>query len=388
MAVDNAELLDRAKRETIALTNWADVSNALFDPEIGLLTRAYPDPEERKAFMKSGEYKAIRQTLAEAMEQSGLVEGATPEKSGRFVVRLPKSLHGALEQEADKEGVSLNQLVVTKLAVKLSQIQDGPKSHIASIAQAYLETRNGLSTDRVIADPELDACFLNRCRELGVSGTDYELNWQLMSARKTGYLTGMPKTRDATPRRIDDFEYASEIAIAHLSKMLAKEFPNGISLDRIICDPQIAREFDKVAARLAPEFSSLEYRWAALGVRKAAGRYKARAAKSPLPSFDRLGITRQVKASQIPAEPGIYIFRDDRNSVFIGETTNLRNRVERHFEYSDKRGIPEWVYDGGRLKMELGIAALGSSKDTARKISELRAIFEYAPLLNYHGSAA
>lgn len=36
--------------------------------------------------------------------------------SGKFVVRLPKSLHQRLAIEADKEGVSLNQLALYKLA--------------------------------------------------------------------------------------------------------------------------------------------------------------------------------------------------------------------------------------------------------------------------------
>jgi len=34
-------------------------------------------------------------------------------------VRLPKSLHAALAREAEAEGVSLNQLVVAKLALHL-----------------------------------------------------------------------------------------------------------------------------------------------------------------------------------------------------------------------------------------------------------------------------
>ena len=39
--------------------------------------------------------------------------------SGRFNVRVPKSLHAALASEAEAEGVSLNQLVVAKLAMRL-----------------------------------------------------------------------------------------------------------------------------------------------------------------------------------------------------------------------------------------------------------------------------
>jgi predicted HicB family RNase H-like nuclease len=42
-----------------------------------------------------------------------------PEYSGKFNVRVPKSLHAALASEAEAEGVSLNQLVVAKLALHL-----------------------------------------------------------------------------------------------------------------------------------------------------------------------------------------------------------------------------------------------------------------------------
>ncbi len=43
-------------------------------------------------------------------------------KSGVFSVRVAKSLHKALELEAEREGVSLNHLVCAKLAQPLSRI--------------------------------------------------------------------------------------------------------------------------------------------------------------------------------------------------------------------------------------------------------------------------
>jgi predicted HicB family RNase H-like nuclease len=39
-----------------------------------------------------------------------------PEYSGKFNLRLPKSLHAQLAQSAEREGVSLNQYVVMLLA--------------------------------------------------------------------------------------------------------------------------------------------------------------------------------------------------------------------------------------------------------------------------------
>ena len=41
------------------------------------------------------------------------------EYSGKLLLRLPKSLHKALAEEAEKEGVSLNQLIMCKLGVLL-----------------------------------------------------------------------------------------------------------------------------------------------------------------------------------------------------------------------------------------------------------------------------
>jgi predicted HicB family RNase H-like nuclease len=115
-------VLKQAKRIASSCTTWADLSNALFDPVTGLVARAFPTREARSAFVKTSQYKQIRQLLTAAMERHGLVEGATPSKSGRFVVRLPKSLHAALEREASAEGVSLNQLVVAKLSHRLERL--------------------------------------------------------------------------------------------------------------------------------------------------------------------------------------------------------------------------------------------------------------------------
>ena len=114
MKTKQARILDSARRVAASAETWADLSNALFDPEDGLVARAFPTREEREEFIKTKEYQALRELIEAAQERTGLVEGATPKKSGKFIVRLPRSLHAALEAEANDEGVSLNQLVVTK----------------------------------------------------------------------------------------------------------------------------------------------------------------------------------------------------------------------------------------------------------------------------------
>jgi hypothetical protein len=115
-------LLDRARQLSTECETWADLSNALFDPLEGELTRAFPPGEQRVAFRQTPEYQQILEILEEKMKVTGLIQGATPRKSGKFVVRLPRSLHAALEAEAKEEGTSLNQLVLAKLAVRLDSL--------------------------------------------------------------------------------------------------------------------------------------------------------------------------------------------------------------------------------------------------------------------------
>jgi len=115
-------LLAKSRELAIAAESWADLSNALYDSFDGLLAKSFTTPEERKAFTRTEAYRQIEKLLQAAVARYGLVEGATPRKSGRFVVRLPTSLHAALEREAADEGVSLNQLVVSKLAVGLKTL--------------------------------------------------------------------------------------------------------------------------------------------------------------------------------------------------------------------------------------------------------------------------
>ena len=379
-------ILNSAQEVARSVESWADLSNALFDPEVGLVARAFPTRQEREAFLKTKEYRAIRQLIDSARDRTGLVAGAAPSKSGKFIVRLPKTLHAALDAEATEEGVSLNQLVVTKLAIQMSRLATSSTPEMALIAQAYLEVRDGYSIDRVVADSDMDRRFLRRCRQLGLGGTDFDLNWKLFNGRKNKYFTDLPKTKNYTASKKDEFEFSSEMAIRFVQQQVRLRDARDVSLDKIICDPDLAAEFDKIAERLAPGFSPLDYRWVALGVRKAAGRYATKAKTIKLPSFDSLGPTRSIRVSSIPSEQGMYIFRCDDDSLFIGETDDLRHRMERHFDGGGKAGIPGWMYDPGSRGISLGIIPTPGVSPTDRKIIELGAVLTYKPYFNYVGT--
>ena len=116
------ELLNQAREFAQSAESWADLSNALYDPDHGILTQAFKTRAEREAFAQTTEYHHIRALLEETRDRFGLVAGATPKKCGRLVVDVPLSLHSALQQEAFAEGVSVDQLVVAKLAAQLKHL--------------------------------------------------------------------------------------------------------------------------------------------------------------------------------------------------------------------------------------------------------------------------
>jgi hypothetical protein len=370
---NGAELLERAKVLAKRADTWADFSNALFDPFDGELVRALPTEQDREAFRKTEQYKEIRELLRQKMDKTGLVKGATPKKSGKFVVRLPRSLHAALEAEAESEGTSLNQLVVTKLAVQLDSLAGG---RLASIIQAFGEVRDGCSVDRVIADPQLDRRFLRQCRELGLSGTDYDLNWALMNERKRGNLSHLPRTKRYTAKNIDEFEYASELTVRFLQER------KNVSLDRIICDPELGEEFDGYAAMLSPGFSPLEYRWGALRIRKA-GRLGGKAGNADMiPQLDRLGRAASFRLGKVSEAGGLYLFSSKDERVYLGQTDNLRHRFERHMEVSASRGLPDWLWNTKKKPLQISVAELPGVTRSDRQKMEVSLVKQWQPLLN------
>lgn len=114
-AVEELRALACRLAETPDLT-WVEPNNAIYGPG-GPFVRLFPTKVDRVAFSKTKD----RQQIDELIDSlpAPPVGPQRQEFSGKFNVRIPKSLHAALVSEAEKEGVSLNQLVLTKLAMHL-----------------------------------------------------------------------------------------------------------------------------------------------------------------------------------------------------------------------------------------------------------------------------
>jgi len=150
------------------------------------------------------------------------------------------------------------------------------------VVSAYVDVRGTASTDLVLVDPALNSQFIQRCWRLGVAAPAELLNSTLINARKNSLLSGLPPAAKFSIDRpiLDQFSFASEFALRLLQERYYFVEQRDISLDKILCSPELAGEFDAIARRIAPGFTSLQYRWAALVLRKA---FRSQPAQASVP---------------------------------------------------------------------------------------------------------
>src|SRR5262245_19186889 len=98
-------ILEQAKALAPEVKSWVDISLALFDQHEGIVAKTFPDVMEREAFFDSDQHQQVNQLQLNLMKRFGVEGGAVPSKSGRFVVRVPKTVHTRLDIEAKREGV-------------------------------------------------------------------------------------------------------------------------------------------------------------------------------------------------------------------------------------------------------------------------------------------
>lgn len=220
------------------------------------------------------------------------------------------------------------------------------------IRQAFRSIHDGYSADRVVADPGLNAEFLSACRLLGIDAITPVLNRNLFNARKASLLTGIPTTRRTAFRDLDEYRFASEVSARFL------EHRSQATVDDILCDPDLASEFDKLAAGIAPGFTSLKYRWAALNLRKSKRLRPELLAHVVVPTAVQIGRIDMIDITKLPMEQGIYVFYGPAGTLYVGECENLRLRLKKHLDHSDIRAVARHFWEHGTSDVHLEIQVL------------------------------
>jgi site-specific DNA-methyltransferase (adenine-specific) len=285
-------------------------------------------------FELSDEYAARGQARLETVAVGDRLEGAPEPLVSAPLTREGKSLVDAPTKKRirHKDEILAPQKVPTEHEISRAQ-----SLFESGLLEAFGTVNDGYSLDRVIADPDLNAALTEQCRRLSLPGEARTWNHALFNLRKRGRLAGI-----ATQRRTDlDWEYcdaflfASEIAWRELVEKGAK------SLDEILCDPALAAEFDQVAARFAPGFKSLEYRWAALKLRKMARAARTRAKLLKPGRFQPPMSAFAAACDRAPESAGVYLVSTSDEKIYVGESLNLRNRFARQFGSEQKSAWPK-----------------------------------------------
>ena len=224
------------------------------------------------------------------------------------------------------------------------------------VARAYADVREDKSVDYCVAEPEANLLFLNRCWELGAAASPFELNWVLMNARKANHFEDLELSRSARtsiPRdRLDLFAFASDMAMRHLQDRVYSEDRRDVSIDKILCEPHLAREFDKLARLITPGFSSFEYRWAAISLRKAR---RSKPRSSPSSCFTSVGYVEDLSIQKLSDRSGVYWITEGENSLFMGVANNLRTQCDSLIQRLGFRIVPEWMEERPKVKPVLHV---------------------------------
>jgi hypothetical protein len=230
--------------------------------------------------------------------------------------RLPVN-HGQLG--STELAATLSQLLELRRAYvdDLSPQDDLTKKYEKAVTSAYNMVRQGFSSDRVLADPALDAAFIKACKDLSLEDSVFHLNLALIGLRKHNKLKAKSK-RSIVP---DQWRYAVASEIA--ARVMFYRY--GASVDTTLAHPTLVNEFDKLAASITPGFSPFKYRWAALNMRKKGANVKLKSAE-----IDRLEWTMQVKfdASSLPSEEGVYTLFEKETCLFVAGTENIDKSIQ------------------------------------------------------------
>lgn len=248
---------------------------------------------------------------------------------------------------------------------------------IPEIKSAFASVRDGYPPDRVIADPEFNAKFLAECRQLGLTETDFELNRALLNLRKRSQLTDYRATRRTSFKNESEYRFACEISARLIERR------DGISIDDLICDPLKAAEFDQLAMRIAPGQTPLQYRWAALNLRKARKLHPEILGDVVASQSVTIVPVDELVLKDVTTGQGLYIFYEEKQTLYVGEAANLFVRVKKHLDHSDNKELARWFWGNGTKRVFLELHSLPPDTSTkVRKAVEAELICSRKPLFN------
>ncbi len=206
-----------------------------------------------------------------------------------------------------------------------------------AVIEAYRQAGQGFPADYLLCDSVLNEEFISQCLKHGIGGSAFVWNHLLLNLRKQNRLPrANRKPERISAKQMNRYGFASEVAW----RLLAIDYEK--TLDDILCSPEFAKEFDRIASMFGPDgVTSLEYRRAAFSIRKRTKSARQTAAKN-------FGEWMKKKLKPIALDdlrqprfeaPGIFILQHEETSIYAGESENIRQHVEMVLDNQKWQGL-------------------------------------------------
>lgn len=205
---------------------------------------------------------------------------------------------------------------------------------IQAVVESYKTAGDGFPADYILCDKGLNKKFIKECLKRGIGGNATVWNRLMLKLRKSKRL---PKSERRPPsvssKELDRYGYASEVAWRLVSEEFRMSDCLPVSLDDILCCPDMAAYFDQIAQLYGPQHfdvSCLQYRRAALRIRKR-DHAARKLAKEKFCNWSTDELSRMPwgefgSSSAKPDGPGVFLIRSGDARVYAGGTNNLHER--------------------------------------------------------------
>lgn len=256
------------------------------------------------------------------------------------------------------------------------------------ISAAFEKTRQGYEVDRVLIDASLRKEFLREVKKYKVNASDTMICRGLQAIRKSNrYDINLSPTTNRAGVHAEKYFYAAELAFTQLTYQF--EF----TVDDIVTDADIADSYVSICKKIDSTGSALEYKWAALSLRKQRSLTKKRIEKilHVRPSmitrkFHHFGTLDSIDFSKLPISGGVFAFSENSTKdryLYIGAAKNIRSAVVPFKNATPFKNLAGefWLPDSSRIHLEAGHFDRKYFDASPRDLS-FRLIDKYKPVFN------
>jgi len=236
-------------------------------------------------------------------------------------------------------------LVVAAADRALTDQVESPEWLDASlIREAFIASSQGYSSDELLIRDSLRDSFLHVISQRLGRAIDEDLQraalLKLLALRKAGKLDH-PATKRSPPADADLF------AVAEIASRIVMD-RHRVTSDTMLADPRLRSELQQEAEKVISGVDAYAVRKGVLSLRKRRQLKPELVLKvvqwpREVQSMRLSELRLRVEQSQLPAQPGIYLFRDETGYLYIGEADRLSRRLAQHVAGSDRASLAEYL---------------------------------------------